>query len=289
MDRFQTVEIREKDSPGANYLYHTVPGRCLLHLLIRPGVSRAAGWFLDRAVSRHLVSPFVRATGLSLEDYEKGPYPSFNSFFTRRVLPGRRTIGENPEELIAPCDGKLTAYPITEDAVFRIKYSDYSVEALLEDKTLARAFRGGTCLIFRLTPDDFHRYCFPDDGQLLVSRFIPGVLHTVRPIAFERYPVYLRNSREYALLETAHFGKMLQMEVGALFVGRIVNHPVTGPFARGQEKGMFEFGGSTVILLLEPGKALVDEVFFENTRSGKETIVKMGTRLGIRDLGLNRN
>ena len=289
MDRFETVEIREKDSPGANFLYHTVPGRCLLQLLIRPGISRAAGWFLDRAVSRHLVRPFIRATGLSLEDYEKGPYPSFNGFFTRRVLPGRRPIGENPEELIAPCDGKLTAYPITEDAVFRIKHSDYSVEALLEDTALAETFRGGTCLIFRLTPDDFHRYCFPDDGQVLASRFIPGVLHTVRPIAFERYPVYLRNSREYTFLETVHFGNVLQMEVGALFVGRIVNHPVTGPFIRGQEKGMFEFGGSTVILLLEPDKVLVDALFFENTRNGKETVVKMGTCLGTRNSGQSRN
>jgi len=72
---------------------------------------------------------------------------------------------------------------------------------------------------------------------------------------------------------------MIQMEVGALFVGRIVNHPLT-EFSRGQEKGRFEFGGSTVILLLQKDATVIDEELLENTRSGLESIVRLGQRIG---------
>ena len=91
--------------------------------------------------------------------------------------------------------------------------------------------------------------------------------------------MYLDNAREYAVLETANFGKVVQMEVGALFVGRIVNHPLT-EFTRGQEKGKFEFGGSTVILLLQKGAAVIDSRLTENTRQNKESIVRLGAVIG---------
>lgn len=279
MSRFPTLEISEKDTAGVNFLYHTPPGRALLRLLICPGVSKALGAFLDTGVSRHLVSPFVKSTKLDLSDYPQVSYRSFNDFFTRRVKEGRRPVDKTADTLVAPCDGKLTVYPITEDAVFSIKHSSYALKDLLRDEALAKEFEGGTCLIFRLTPDDFHRYSFMDDGRILSSSIIPGVLHTVRPIAFRRYPVYLENAREYAVLETANFGKVIQMEVGALFVGRIVNHPLT-TFVRGQEKGKFEFGGSTILLLMQKDAAVIDEELLENTRQNKESIVRLGSTIG---------
>ena len=279
MGRFQTLNISEKDSAGVNFLYHTVPGRAVLQLLIRPGVSKAAGAFLDTRLSRHLVGPFVKATGLDLSDYPQRRYRSFNDFFTRTVKEGRRNVEMNPDILVAPCDGKLTVYPITAEGLFDIKHSVYSVADLLRDDVLAKEFEGGTCLIFRLTPDDFHRYSFMDDGYVLRSETLPGVLHTVRPIAFRRYPVFSENAREFAVLETANFGKVIQMEVGALFVGRIVNLPLT-TFTKGQEKGKFEFGGSTVILLLREGAAVIDEELLQNTRDNKESIVRLGQPIG---------
>lgn len=281
MGRFPTLEIREKDSAGVNFLYHTAPGRALLRLLICPGVSKVLGAFLDTGLSRYLVGPFVKSTKLDLSDYPDRSYASFNDFFTRRVKEGRRPVDKTADLLVAPCDGKLTVYEITEDACFDIKHSVYSVKDLLRDEAMAKEFEGGTCLIFRLTPDDFHRYSFMDDGRILASKVIPGVLHTVRPIAFRRYPVFSENAREYAVLETANFGKVVQMEVGALFVGRIVNHPLTD-FARGQEKGKFEFGGSTVIVLLQKGAAVIDEELLENTRQNKESIVRLGAVIGKR-------
>lgn len=279
MSRYQTLPIQEKDSAGVNFLYHTVPGRALLQLLIRPGVSKALGAFLDKPLSRHLVTPFVKSTGLDLSDYPERNYHSFNDFFTRNIRDGRRPVDMEETALVAPCDGKLTVYPITEEGLFDIKHSVYSVTDLLRDEALAKEFEGGTCLIFRLTPDDFHRYSFMDEGKILSSSILSGVLHTVRPIAFRRYPVFSENAREYAVLDTKNFGKVIQMEVGALFVGRIVNLPLT-EFVRGQEKGKFEFGGSTVILLLQKGTAEIDEELLQNTRSGLESIVRLGQKIG---------
>ena len=120
-----------------------------------------------------------------------------------------------------------------------------------------------------------------EDGRILETKTLPGVLHTVRPIAFRRYPVFSENAREFAVLQTANFGKVIQMEVGALFVGRIVNHPLT-EFTRGQEKGKFEFGGSTVILLLQRDVAVIDGELLENTRSGFESIVRLGQKIGTK-------
>lgn len=279
MSRFQTLKISEKDSAGVNFLYHTAPGRAVLQLLIRPGVSKAVGAFLDTPLSRHLVKPFVKSTKLDLTDYPDRSYLSFNDFFTRTVKDGKRPVDMDPHTLVAPCDGKLTVYPVTADGLFDIKHSVYSVADLLRDGALAREFEGGICLIFRLTPDDFHRYSFPDDGRILRSETLPGVLHTVRPIAFRRYPVFSENAREYAVLDTENFGKLIQMEVGALFVGRIVNRDVTC-FRRGEEKGKFEFGGSTVILLLQKDAAVIDEELLQNTRDGKESIVRLGQKIG---------
>lgn len=282
MGRFPTLPIREKDSAATNFLYRTVPGRCLLQLLIRPGVSKAMGVFLDTSLSRHLVKPFVKATKLDLSDYPDRAYSSFNDFFTRHIKDGRRVVDMDPRSLVAPCDGKLTVYPITAEGLFDIKHSVYSVRDLLRDEELAKEFEGGTCLIFRLTPDDFHRYSFMDEGKVLETKTLPGVLHTVRPIAFRRYPVFSENAREYAVLETVNFGKVIQMEVGALFVGRIVNLPLTA-FTRGQEKGKFEFGGSTVILLLQKDAAVIDEELLENTRNQEESIVRLGCPIGHRE------
>ena len=280
-DRWTTIPISQKDTPSIRFLYNTVPGRMALRLLVCPGVSKAAGFVLDRSISRFFVAPFVKSSGICLDDYEVRSWHSFNDFFTRQVRPGLRPLPEDKTVLAAPCDGKLTVYPITDDAVFRIKHSAYDLASLLEDKNLAERYRGGTCLIFRLTPDDYHRYGFPDDGQLLSSRRIPGLLHTVRPIAFDHCPVYLRNAREYALLRTVHFGDVVQMEVGALFVGRIVNNSISGPFRREDEKGKFEFGGSTIVLLLEKDAAVIHPTLRDNTAKGLETVVKKGYPLSI--------
>ena len=279
--KFETYDMSRDDNLFISFLYKTLPGRLLLSIIIRPIFSRFLGFLMSSGISRPLISGFVKKNNIDLSEYKDVEYSSFNEFFWREIREEFRPIFPNADDVIAPCDGKLTAYKITPESVFEIKKSHYDITSLLVDRQLAEDFSGGICLIFRLTPDDYHRYCYIDDGEVVSRKKIRGVLHTVRPIAMQRYRIFAQNSREYAVLQTKHLGKVVQMEVGALFVGKIINNDGENNFSRGQERGMFEFGASTIVMLFQKDAIVVDDVIFENTRRDMETVVRMGSRIGV--------
>ncbi|MBQ9298912.1 MAG: phosphatidylserine decarboxylase [Clostridia bacterium] len=273
------------DSGLLALLYGTVLGRTLLRPLISRPVSKAAGRFMDSAISRPLIPRFIRSNGIDMAEYEAETYQSFNAFFTRRIRSEARPMEPDPERLMAPCDGRLSVYAIDEDSVFTVKNSRYDVSALLGGDGRAADFVGGTCLVFRLSVDDYHRYHYLDDGTKEDNHFVPGVLHTVRPIALAHTAVFIQNCREYTFMRTAHFGTVAQVEVGALLVGRISNDQQSGAFTRGQEKGRFLYGGSTVVLLLQKDAAVIDERFWRATARDEETRVKLGEGIGFSQTG----
>jgi phosphatidylserine decarboxylase len=277
---YETIEISDKDNLAVTFLYKSLPGRLILRLLVNPAVSKLFGALMERPASSSFIPRFVKRNNIDMKEYKDVKYRSFNDFFIREIKNGLRPFSFNTNDVFAPCDGKLTAYTITDDSVFHIKNSMYDISGILQDESLADKFIGGVCLIFRLTPDDYHRYHYIDDGEIVSWKRIAGVLHTVRPISNERYNVYAQNAREYTVLQTRNYGKVIQMEVGALFVGRITNNMTSGWFQRGDEKGMFEFGGSTVVMLFQKGKVVIDDLIYTNTRGNKETIVRLGNRIG---------
>lgn len=262
-----------------SFLYQTTPGRSFLKVLCAPSVSKIVGIMLDSRLSRLLITPFVRYNDIDMTLFERRRFHSYNDFFTRKLVPGARNIDMVQNHLISPCDGKLSAYRIKSDSTFHIKGTRYALSELLKNKELAKRFSGGLCLVFRLCVDDYHRYVFFDDGITLGKVRIDGALHTVRPIALAHCNVYKENSREYTLQKTDNFGLCIYMEIGAMLVGKIVNHPLKS-FSRGDEKGYFEFGGSTIVLLLQKNTAKPDGLFLENTKAGIETAVKLGQKIG---------
>ena len=262
-------------------LYDHAAGRMLLKVLTAPWVSKAGGWLLSTRASRVIVGPFARKSGIDLGQYLGAPYGSFNDFFSRRIKPELRPIPEDPNVFISPCDSRLTALPIGENSRFTLKGTEYTLTSLLRNEELAAKYSGGWCLIFRLCVDDYHRYCYVADGEKEENIFLPGVLHTVNPIACNHYPIYKENAREYTVLHTADWGDILMMEVGALMVGKIVNHHGSGRVSRGQEKGYFQFGGSTVVLMLKANAVQIDADILENSRDGIETVVRYGEKIGI--------
>ena len=261
-------------------LYGHALGRALLRPLVSPVVSKAAGAFLSSGLSRCLIQPFIRQNGIDMSQYEPVPYRSYNDFFSRKIRPETRPLDPDSRHLIAPCDSKLTALQISPDCIFRLKHTDYTLASLLQNEALAAQYAGGYGLIFRLTVDDYHRYCYVADGEKEDNIRIPGVLHTVNPIANDHYPIYKENAREYSILHTEAFGDVVMMEVGALLVGKIVNHHGKTSVKRGQEKGYFQFGGSTVVLLIQPDRVKIDADILENSLSNVETIVRMGEKIG---------
>lgn len=261
-------------------LYRSAFGRKVLPLLVSPPVSKLAGKLMDTRLSALAVPVFVKYNQIDLSHYKKNKFTSYNDFFTRQICEGERVFDSTPEALCAPCDSKLSAYPITADSVFSIKDVRYTMKDLTRSRRIAKQYEGGVLLVFRLTVDDYHHYAYVDDGVVTRNYHIPGVFHTVNPIAGETHPIYKENTREFSIMRSRHFGYLLMMEVGALLVGRICNRSGACKVARGQEKGMFEFGGSTVILALEADRVQLDADILRNTEEGMETIVRQGERIG---------
>ena len=263
-------------------LYQTPPGRALLRLLVAPPVSVLAGKLCDSAASAALVDPFISRNRIDLEECRRDSFFSFNDFFTRQLRPGSRPVDPTPEALISPSDGYAAAFPIGPDTLLLIKNTSYTVAELLGgDQELAARFEGGFCCVVRLVPQNYHRYCYVDGGLREPGRRIEGLLHTVHPVAHRRGRFLATNTREYTLLHSEHFGQLIQIEVGAMMVGRIVNLQ-TGlcAVARGQEKGYFEFGGSTVVLLLQKDSVQLNEVLLQAGREGGEIPVRQGQTIG---------
>ena len=235
---------------------------------------------MDSSASVWMIGRFIKKNHIRMKDYERVSYDNFNDFFTRKIRPELRPVNMDAEALVSPCDGLLSAYRITGDTVIPAKQSEYTIESLLRDSELAGEYRDGVCLVFRLCVNHYHRYCYIDDGIKGDNCYIPGLLHTVRPVALENLPVFTENCREYTVMDTVNFGKVVQVEVGAMLVGKISNHHGQGRISRGQEKGMFLYGGSTVILLLKKDRVRLPEYVFEATAEDEEIPVRMGEKIG---------
>ena len=265
-------------------IYSSTVGRAIIKPLTFSIVSDIAGAFLNSKLSRIFIRPFIKSNNIDMSLYENGKlsddkhygFSSYNDFFTRKIKASKRVVGSS--EIISPSDGKVSCYKISDNTEFEIKNSVYSVASILKSKSLAEKFKGGYAVVIRLSVDDYHRYCYCTDGKKSKNRHIRGVLHTVNPVAFESIEVFKENSREYCLIKT---GKdiVVQMEVGALMVGRISNKDkLPCEITKGEEKGYFEFGGSTIVLLLQEGRKLCHD-FLKNTEEGYETIVKQGENI----------
>ncbi len=270
------------NSKSLRFLYDTAAGRMILKLLTAPFVSKAAGAFLDTRFSKPLASRFIRKNGIDINDYENSGFNNFNECFSRKIKPELRPVCSDENAVISVCDGLLSVYNINGGTVLPVKQSAYTLCELLCDKELADDYNGGVCVVIRLQVSDYHRYCYVDNAQKGDNIFIKGRLHTVRPIALQKYPVFVTNCREYTVLETESFGNVVQMEVGALLVGKIKNHHGKAQVRKGEEKGTFLYGGSTVLLLFKKNTVDILKEYFNNTMAGIETPVKLGQKIGER-------
>lgn len=262
-------------------LYGSVTGRSLLKVLTKPVISKIAGFFLDTKLSTFMIKPFIEKNNINMEEYVEKNYTSYNDFFTRKVKNDARKIENDSHILISPADGRVSVYDIDEDSYFMVKDTPYSVSTITNSQKAANIYKGGKFVIIRLCVDNYHRYCYIDNGRKTKNKFIQGRLHTVNPIANDYFKIYKENSRECSILYTENFGRVMQIEVGALMVGRIKNHDQAGFIYKGQEKGLFEFGGSTICLLLEKDSVSIDEDLITNTKEGFETKILMGEHIGV--------
>lgn len=272
-----------KDNPnkGLSFLYNTYVGRIILKPLVKSKfISALTGKFMDSSISKFMIKPFIKSHNIKMDEYVNKKYNSFNDFFIRNIKKEARLINGNKNALIAPCDSKLTCYKITKDLKFNVKNSTYSVSSLINDEKVANAFNEGYALVFRLSPEDYHHYLFCDDGIIINNYKIDGKYHSVNPIVYDNYKVFRENTRECTLVKTNNFKNIMYVEVGALLVGKICNIKKQGKFKKGEEKGYFMYGGSTVILLIQKDALLIDDEIIKNSNKNIETCVKCGEKIG---------
>ncbi len=251
-------------------------------------VSRLFGAFEDSTLSRAKIADFIEKYGIGMEEFEEASYSCFNDFFIRRFKPGKRPFPADSGTFAAGAEARYLAFScLGSEQKFKVKGIDIDLAELLRDPDLAERFAGGSVLIARLCPVDYHRFHFPFTGRLLRHFRVAGRYHSVNPVALEAAPrVFLENERQIAVLEHPQGGMTAMIEVGALGVGKIVQTAYdTGTslplaFEMGAEKGYFLFGGSTVIWILERGKFELCEDLLENSARGMETWVPLGQKLG---------
>jgi phosphatidylserine decarboxylase len=286
IDRISGREEREPvvAEGGLRWLYGgSLAARLARGLARRRWVSTLYGKLQDRPGSRRKIASLVRDAAIDASEAEHPPehYDSLNAFFARRLAPGARPLVGDPEVVLSPADARVLAWQELADGHVPVKGGVFPVEQLVGGGEVWRRVRGGAVIVLRLAPGDYHRFHFPASGVAGPSERLPGPYDSVNPLALALAPRILsENERQRSQLDTERFGTLAIVEVGALFVGRIVQTYAPGPVERGDEKGYFQFGGSTVVLACEPGRVTIDEDLLRNTERGLETRLRMGTSLG---------
>lgn len=277
--------IHDESSLLLRFLYKNFFGTIIRKSLSKKWFSSFAGWYCNRNISKCHIKPFIKEYRIDIDHAEKSikDFSTFNDFFIRKLKPEARPIDAHPHHLISPADGKvIIMHNCTQSMKFPVKQSSFNLERFLGSKTLAQAFEGGTLMIFRLAPYDYHRFHFPLDCIPLKARIIHGRYESVNPLVYYTgIQPLTENERHLTLLLTKECGPVALVSVGALCVGKIIE-TYTGPnqwHKKGAEAGYFCFGGSTVVLIFKKGTLEVDPEILKNSQAGKETPILMGKKV----------
>ena len=271
-----------------NWTYSTPIGMSFLEMFLKKKFfSSIYGKYCDTLSSAKKISQFVKDFNIDMNEYEDDPsnFKSFNEFFIRKVKPEHRPVSKDINDFISPGDGRISIYEnIDLDKIVQVKGFHYSMKELINDEAVASLYNNGTCIILRLCPTDYHRFHFIDNGLCENTVKISGQYYSVNPIALNKVSkLYCQNKREWALFHTDNFGDVLYLEVGATCVGSIIQtYSPNKKVLKGDEKGYFKFGGSTVILFLQHNKVVIDKDIIEQTKLGFETKVLMGEKIGLK-------
>ncbi len=283
----KTGEIITEKPPSEallKFLYYNPFGKLALNLFVkRKLLSEFYGRLMNSSKSTKRIQKFVHDLGINMAEAVRpiNEFTSFNDFFYRKLKPEARPIGK---DLVSPADAKLIAFENVENVNdFFVKGREFTLASYLQNEQLAKQYKNATLLIFRLAPNDYHRYHFPYSGEASEITKIKGKLFSVSPHALK--PDFARvlcgNKREYMTLSTKDKGEILLSPVGATMVGTIIEtYTPNTVVSKGDEMGYFAFGGSTVVMLVDSQHFTIDADILENTKNRIETAVMMGEKIG---------
>lgn len=268
-----------------NFLYSSPWTRKYLVPVVRSKkFAQIYGLTKSSPISKKEINEFVKKYKVDISEFEEKKYRNFNEFFIRKFKPAQRSFPSKKQLLGSPAEGRLLAYQrIDNDSLFLIKGMNLNCEKILSEKKWAQLFKDGSALVFRLAPSDYHRFHFSFDCELLDFYEKEGKLNTVNPLGMKYYPnTFCENYRHISILHSSLWGKVAMVEIGGLCVGTIKQTWKYGErnFALAQEKGYFQFGGSTVVLFFEKGSLQIEDIILQNTKNNRETWVKLGASIG---------
>lgn len=265
------------DSPST---YESRPHSSLMNWVqSQPAYDWLVAAYQNTPFSARKIKPFVAKYKIDMSEFEPGPYRSYAAFFERRFRPGARRFPEEPHWMGAFAEARYFAWEKLRPAQeFPVKGYSLNAGHLLGSTERARKFADGPVILARLAPMDYHHLHYPDDGWTKHNERLGKRLWTVNRNALQHQPdILFRNERKVQILQSKHFGQLGFVEIGALSVGRIAQtHPIDRPFVRGDEKSIFRFGGSAVVVFGEAGAWRPAEDVLQKTREGVETLVRLG-------------
>ncbi|MDD2598022.1 MAG: phosphatidylserine decarboxylase [Kiritimatiellae bacterium] len=269
---------------AVQWAYLSLSGKICAPLLFGTSLpSRVLGWYFNSPLSKSKIQKTISALKIDTSEFATPPdqFRSFNHFFIRKLKSGARPIPADERCLLSPADGRLLVYGNMQDeSPVHVKGVDSPLRHLFD--TPIDNFNEGDAAVIRLCPADYHRFHFPCDGRVTAQESVKGQYHSVNPMALRaRKRIFCRNKRAYALIETEKFGEIAFMEIGAFGVAGIHQTYTGTTVQRMQEKGYFDFGGSTIVLLFQKNRITFDADLLANSAKGIETLVKAGEQIAL--------
>jgi len=282
-----TGELETEQVYGEGFLkwaYGNPLGKIALNGFIkRPFFSKWYGRRMNHPKTREKIAPFIEEYNMDVDDFLDKPesFEHFNDFFYRKLKPEARPVADC--DVVFPADGRHLGFEKAEEVagVF-VKGQQWDLRKLIGDDRIYEEFAGGSLVLSRLCPVDYHRYHFPLAGKAGKTELINGPLFSVSPIALRNNLNYMwENKRTRTILETPNHGKVLIMEIGATCVGSIhQTYETDSEVTKAQEKGYFAFGGSSTITIFQKGMVTLNTDLLENSAKQQELYAKMGDSMG---------
>ena len=293
IDRTSGKHLQEKVYGGVvlNFLYgdsfiSRTFGRIVAYLIARlQCISAMYGYLQRTSFSSRKVIPFIEKYHIDTSEFVESPnsFKSFNDFFIRQLKPHARPIAAAQANAVIPADGRYLFFQnISHSKGFLVKGKKFDITSLLDDEELASRYIDGAMVIARLCPTDYHRFHFPTDCIPSSTNRLNGFLYSVNPIALKKnINIFTENERTLTSLSTKRFGEVLFLEIGATFVGAIDQTYTPGKsYSKGDEKGYFSFGGSSLILLFPPNTIQFDKDLLDASSQHVEIRCLMGQSMG---------
>lgn len=243
------------------------------------------GRLMRQRYSQKYILPFVKKYRIDTEILEKKvtEFRTFDEFFSRKIRLSARPIVNTPESVVFPCDGRhLLISDCKHLPNFFVKGQQFSLHSLILNSELEKEFADGPVVISRLSPVDYHRFHFPCNASIRKIYKINGDYKSVSPLATMRnIQIFFENKRIISVLNSPEIGPFLMVEVGATCVGSITQTAKVGVlYNKGDEKGFFSFGGSTVLTIFQKDKIDFSQDFKQMSSNGIEMFALMGDDMG---------